>query len=114
MSSVASEHHDRYVKERDRRARFLNSKRWKWENKVWRINTRGMSFGIIAECDRFRISLDDITGRSEYPTIVDAKLKVLEMLDTGEAAEFLQRRAEKIRKIRRAQMESLRWSLAGV
>jgi hypothetical protein len=113
MSSTASEHHAKYVKERDRRARFVNSKRWNSQPDGWHIKRKGISFAITPEQNRFRIALNDISGRADYETLMDAKLKVLDLLDSGEAHEFLKRRAEKLRKQREAALESLRWSLAG-
>jgi hypothetical protein len=114
MSSEASEHHARLMKEREKRARFLTSTRWKWVNGAWCIKQRKMAFAITGHATTFRISINGHPGRSEYGTLFEAKLKVFELLETRAADDFVMRRAEKFRKEQQAWIDSIRRLRPGI
>lgn len=96
LTTAASEHHRKHIKVRDRRARFLSSTRWKERSGEWRITQKGIAVCISACNDKFIVSMNGARGKIEYASIFDAKLKVLDVIDSGKAPEFLERRRAKL------------------
>jgi hypothetical protein len=92
-TSEASEFHDAMLKARDARARFVSSMRWKDHPKGGiAIVQKGINVRIIPSNAKFRISMNSITGKIEYDSMIDAKLKVYESIKSGEAVTFLAKR----------------------
>jgi hypothetical protein len=42
VTREASEYHESYIKKREQRVRFLNSKRWRWRDDAWWITQKGI------------------------------------------------------------------------
>lgn len=98
LTKEASEYHSYNIKLRERRARFLSSNRWKEEFGEWSIEQKGIHVCICRDNGKLRISMDEEQGRGEYDNLVDAKLRVFDTIESGEAADYL---AKKRRKDRR-------------
>lgn len=106
MTAEASEYHDKYVKAREARGRFLGSKRWRQIGLEWRIKRKGIAVCIAPSNDKFRITMDGAKGKADYATLVDAKLKAFDLIESGEAAEFLAKRRERVLASRAARLEN--------
>jgi hypothetical protein len=89
MSREASEYHQCYIKKREKRARFIGSKRWRWCDDAWRITQQGIKVCITLQAEKYRISMGGVVGNQEYDNIVDAKLKAYDFIDAGNANELL-------------------------
>ena len=50
----------------------------------------------------YRVLMDAAVGKTEYPTILDAKMKAFELIETGTAAAYLERRRLKAQARKRA------------
>lgn len=96
-SADASEHLDAYKKRADRVKRFVSSPRWKAKaSGALVIKQAGIAVTIIKAADAFKIVMDGATGKTEYATLLDAKMRVFETIDTGEATKFLAARKAKL------------------
>jgi hypothetical protein len=105
-TTEASEFHVRYTKIVDMRKRFVGSKRWKpLPNGDIHIRQKHIEVSIRAIGEKFIILMDDAIGGAEYDSIFDAKIKVFDSINSGEAAQYLARR-------RQRQMEQFRESVA--
>ena len=103
----AGEYHDRYLKQIDMRKRFVSSKRWKASpDGDLCIRQKGINVSIKTAGNKFVIQMDDATGKVEYASVFDAKIKVFDLIASGDAAAYLARRRE--RKIQRLQVEQAR------
>lgn len=98
-TAEASEFHDARIKVRNKRARFVSSKRWRVTKRdgFW-IDQKGFTVLITPSNGRFRISIDDAKGKIEYETLFDAKLKAFELIESGEATAYLKERRRKMRE----------------
>lgn len=92
----ASEHHERYTKVIDMRKRFVGSKRWKpLPNGDLCIRQKGIEVSIRACGEKFIVLMNDAMGKAEYDTILDAKIRVFDSINSGEAAAYLARRTRR-------------------
>ena len=95
-TTAASEHHARYTKSVDMRKRFVKSKRWKIDHfgnhciRQKRIDVRIVKLG-----DQYAILMNDMTGRERFASILDAKIKAFDSIDTGKAIEYFSRLRER-------------------
>ena len=103
-TSAASEYHDKYIKTIDMRKRFVNSKKRRTlQNRDLRIVRKGIEVLIRAQEDNFIIIMDTAPGNSEYNSVLDAKIKVFDVINSGDAAAYLDRfRKKKARALREA------------
>lgn len=103
-TAVASEHHERHIKTIDMRKRFVGSKRWKpLANGDLRIRQKGIEIFIRSAGDQFVIQMDDAMGKAKYDTILDAKIRAFDSINSGDAAEYLARRRQRqLAKLREA------------
>lgn len=104
QTSEASEYHVKHTKMIDARKRFIASKRWqKIGISDVRIVRRGIEVIIHQDDDGFLIILDGITGKTRYETQIEAKIRAFDFIQSGEAAEFLNRwRAKQLERLRRS------------
>lgn len=97
VSTDASEHLNAHKKQADRVKRFVSSPRWKTGAAgAITIKQGGFIIAIIKSGEAFRIVLDGTRGKSNYATILDAKMKVFDFIDSGEAAKFVEERTAKL------------------
>ena len=61
----------------------------------WRITQKGISVCILTFDDKFVLSMNAVKGKIKYDSIFDAKLKALDVIDSGEAPKFPERRRAK-------------------
>ena len=94
LTKEASEYHATVVKLRERRARFLSSKRWKEDSGVWSFKQKGIHVCICPDNGKFRVSMDGAKGKAEYDNLFDAKLRVFDTIESGEAADYLAKKRQ--------------------
>lgn len=78
-------------KREERKKRFVNSPRWKWEYDGWTIKQMTMSFTIVEEASLFFIRFAGQTGRKRFATLSDAKSHIFQIVDSGDAQRFRER-----------------------
>jgi hypothetical protein len=101
-SANASEHLDAYKKRAERVKRFVSSPRWKVATSGQQaIKQAGITVAIVKAGDAFKIILDETKGKAEYATIIDAKMRVFEFIDSGGAAKFVEARRAKLAAAKR-------------
>jgi hypothetical protein len=99
----AREFHDRSDKIRQKRKRFASSARWQeLGSGELGIEQDGIWLRIAPRETGYRVLMDDAVGKTAYPTILDAKMRAFELIETGEAAAYLERRRLKARARKRA------------
>lgn len=96
-SLEASEHLEAHKKQADRKKRFVSSPRWKTKPfGELAIKQTGIAVAIVKVGEAFKIIMDGATGKTEYASLLDAKMRVFESIDSGEAAKFLEARKAKL------------------
>jgi hypothetical protein len=92
----ASEYHDMMLKDRGKLKRFVSSPSWttlpSGEQSIVRA---GIAVRITEADGKFYIGLGPARGKAPHDSLIDAKVKALELIDTGEAADYLEKRREK-------------------
>ncbi len=92
----ASEHHDMMLKDRGKLKRFVSSPNWKTlQSGEQSIVRAGIAVRISEADGKFYIGLGPARGKASHDSLIDAKIKALELIDTGEAADYLQKRRHK-------------------
>jgi hypothetical protein len=102
-STAAGEFLDRYIKVREKRKRFVSSPRWQeLQRGELAIDQQGIWIRVTPSNGKFLVSMDSALGKVEYDSLIDAKLKVFEVIESGEAAAYLERRRRKLEERKRA------------
>lgn len=106
-TTEAAEYHHRYLKAVDARKRFVGSKRWKeGSDGSLQIRQKRIDVAIRALGAKYLVFLNELRGRTEYDSIIDAKIRIFDLIESGEADAFLARRRKReIDRLRR-QMNS--------
>jgi hypothetical protein len=93
--SEASKHHEKYLKTIDARKRFVASKRWDVRSDgTHYIKQKGIHVEVN-ECDgRFGIAMNQIAGKQRFESLLDAKIKVLDLIESRDVQLFLERRRQ--------------------
>lgn len=88
-TTEASEHLDAHKKQADRAKRFVSSPRWEsTRSGGLAIKQAEIVVAIVKSGEAFKLVIDGTKGKSEYRTILDAKMKAFELIESGEAAKF--------------------------
>lgn len=89
-STAASEDLDAHKKRIDRLKRFVSSPRWKRRGPsvLW-IKQAGISVAVVGFGATFKIEMNGVQGNGRYASVVDAKIRVFEALESGKAAAYL-------------------------
>lgn len=89
-TSEASQHHSEQIRRENKLKRFLSSSRWKAapDGTIY-IRRSNIDFSIAAVGEKFRIFLDLEGGVKDYESLMDAKIKIFELIETGEGVNFL-------------------------
>lgn len=95
----ASDYHDRLVKQREKRRRFIDSPRWKAHAAGGMVITRTGIEVRIWPCDgAYRLAMDDTRGKVAYPSVLDAKIRAFDFIESGNAMNFLASRRARLRQ----------------
>lgn len=105
ITTQANEYQKRYLKLVDMRKRFIGSPKWKvTPSGLMMIKRSGIPAFIVPNGTKFRIGFGGVQGKVDYDSTFDAKLKIFDFIESGEATAFLEkRRANDIAKMRRRQ-----------
>lgn len=77
----------------ERRKTFMSSSRWKAHpSGSVSIKQNGRIVHVMPHEGKFRTVVGDVGGKASYDTMFDAKLRIFEFFDSGEAAEFFAKR----------------------
>lgn len=76
-------------RQRDRKKRFLCSKRWRLTKWGWVIRQGQRKIEIISDRDKFRIYIDDVKGKKLFESIEQAKGFAFELIENGKAENYL-------------------------
>jgi hypothetical protein len=72
----------------DRKKRFVESARWKSKNGVFKIKQMGFEVEICKKENDYIIIMNDKQGKRNYKNIMDAKVKVFSVIESGEADKY--------------------------
>ena len=91
-SSEASEHLDTHKKRTDKLKRVVASPRWRRHSAggIW-IKQKGIAVRIVKRADSYKIRMERAEGKGNYPTLLDAQIKVFESIESGEAPQYLKK-----------------------
>ncbi|BAI95757.1 hypothetical protein SJA_C1-09230 [Sphingobium indicum UT26S] len=95
----ASDLHRYYINRLNRRKSFVNSSRWiRFKDGANSINHKDI-FLMIKQTEegKFRISLNNVNGKKDYETFLDAQIKAFDFIEDGSASAYLNDRQRKIR-----------------
>lgn len=99
----AREFHDRSEKLSQKLKRFVSSPRWEQlQSGELAIEQGGIWLRITPHGPGYRVLMDAAVGKAEYPTVLDAKIKTFELIESGAAAAYLDRRRLKAQARKRA------------
>lgn len=100
-TAEASEHHAEFVRRNARRKKFVSSSRWsELQSGATIIERAGITVKILPTEHGFRVSLDEANGKQEYPTLLDARMKAFDLIESGEATTYLLQRRQKEAQMR--------------
>lgn len=92
----AAEFNDKYVKTNQARKRFVDSTRWKQiGDSLWRIRQNGIEVYIALKNGAYSISMNDISGKVQFQSLVDAKIRAFNTINSGEAAAHIEKVKER-------------------
>jgi len=95
-TTEASEHHDMMLKDRGKLKRFVSSPSWKTLPSGEHCIIRGGIAVRIGEAEgKYFIGLGPAKGKAPHDSLIGAKIKALELIDSGEAAAYLERRRDR-------------------
>ncbi|WP_444905433.1 HNH endonuclease [Microbulbifer sp. SSSA008] len=77
----------------DRRAKFINSPRWKESGGELHIRQKKIDVIVFSCGAGYRLRMNGVSGKSKYLTAEEAKAKVFEFIDSGEAEDFFRIRS---------------------
>lgn len=105
-TTIASEYHREHNNRIRRRKSFIESPRWFRFNNSYSITYKEIFLAInkIKE-GGYRISLNNIEGKIEHTSFLDAQVWAFDFIEDGQASSYLAERARKVRE-RRAEGNS--------
>ncbi len=77
----------------ERRNRFIKSKRWQHDGSFYSIKQRGFKINITKTAKGYIIEINNIRGKKFYSTLDEAKLRVFEFIESGEADKFFDQKS---------------------
>ena len=97
-STIGTEQHAEFLNYVTRRKTFINSPKWfVAKSGVRSIDRAGITIAIVPTDDgKFRFNLDDVKGKADHATLLDAQISVFDYVESGKAAEYLAERRRKI------------------
>ena len=91
-SQSASEFTSSQQKRDNREKRFLNSPRWRTEGNTLKTILSGFCIKIERLGDNYVLTINEIRGKTKYHTLLDAKHRAFNFIESGEAAEYFKRK----------------------
>ncbi|MGH6964296.1 MAG: hypothetical protein ACREE0_07415 [Phenylobacterium sp.] len=97
-ASTHMESRRRYV---SRLKTFVSSPRWKPGKGVHEIRQRKIDLAVRQDSEGFRLWMDGHRGKRIFASMLDAKATAFQLIESGEAAVFLRKKADAARQQRR-------------
>lgn len=88
-TNEATQYRKNLDRQRDRKIRFLSSKRWKLSKWGWVIRQGKRKIEIVRAGDKYRIYIDDVKGKRLFESIEFAKNFAFDLIENGKAEEYL-------------------------
>lgn len=103
-TTIGSDGHVDFLKHVSRRKTFINSPKWKVApNGLRSIERAGIAIEVVPTDDgKFRINLNDVKGKTDHATLLDAQISAFDYVESGEAAKYLTERRRKLAERRAA------------
>ena len=77
----------------ERRARFASSTRWSTnELGETRIVQKGISVCVVPDGPAYRLRMNDTLGKLKFESVLEAKIKAFDSIDSGAAIDYLKRK----------------------
>jgi hypothetical protein len=88
-SQIASNLKESKLKFESRKHRFINSKRWRFEGQLYRIEQGPFDIEIIEEENEYSLRINGKKSKKiKHKTLIDAKTKVFEVIEDGQLMKF--------------------------
>ena len=76
----------------DRRKRFVSSSRWSiLPGNTHRIKQKNLAVEVVPAGSAFKLRINNKTGRKVFPSVLDAKMQVFELIESGTLHKYLRR-----------------------
>jgi hypothetical protein len=96
-TKYASDYMDDKRRTLDRRKRFVSSSRWKTDRHgAFCLCQRGIIIRVLQSDRAFKLQMNDVMGRLRFASVLDAKKKAFDFIDSGDAARFFKKRTKEI------------------
>lgn len=98
-TTLASNHMDSVRRFEARQQRFIRSTRWKsGDDGTFRIHQKGADLIVEPAGNEFRLCVNNVRGKKNFPSVTDAKLLAFELLENGKLDTFLKRLANTMQR----------------
>lgn len=91
-SNMALNQLESLKKYESRKKRFINSKRWKEENSTYKINQNFFDIQITNNTSSFSINIHQMPSKKIYKSLMEAKSKAFDVIETGTLYKYLEKR----------------------
>jgi len=100
--TVGTESHAEFLNFLDRRKRFVGSNKWQAESDgSLSIRRSGIAILIVSTAPgQFRFHLDEVRGKVDHQTMLEAKIRAFDFVESGKAAAYLAERRQKAKSAR--------------
>lgn len=97
-STVGTEGHAAFLNYLTRRKTFVDSPKWfATPNGSRSIERAGITIEIVpTDGGKFRFNLDDVKGKADHRTLLEAQISVFDYVESGKASEYLAERRRKL------------------
>lgn len=98
QSTIGTEQHAEFLNYISRRKTFVNSPKWLVDqNGLIFIERAGIMISIVStNGDKFRFNLNNVNGKRDYETLLDAQIGAFDFVESGKAEEYLVERRRKL------------------
>lgn len=97
-TDIASNNRENLSRYRNRKARFLKSKRWIEEDKISKIKQSLFEIKIEDKGDTFCLTIHNLESTKKYLTLEDAKSAAFDVIENGKLYEHLDKKGIPYRK----------------
>jgi hypothetical protein len=81
----------------DRRKRFVGSSRWALNHRNnYQIKQKSFYIEIIRDKEEFKIRINRKTGRMSFPSLLEAKIKIFDVIESGDLESYFSKIAQKL------------------
>jgi hypothetical protein len=85
------------MKHIERRARFVSSSRWQTDKSGSPyIMQKHVLLRVVPHGAKYRLQMNGTTGKLEFDSVLEAKSKAFDLIDSGKAGAYLQKKRRAI------------------